>query len=454
MLYFTLPRIGVISLALIILFSIDAFAQDMARAETEYTPLGAIKAGNAQGTIPPWTGGITTPPPAYEKGQDHTDPFADDAPLFTITADNYKQYADKLSGVSIGLLTTYPESYKMHIYPSRRSCAFPQHVYDAAYKNIDRARLSNNGHNVEGALMAIPFPRPKTGEEVIWNHRLNYRGHKYTAKISGGNIYPNGSFTHVVRKDRKLIFYSDPTLTSATALENKDMAWMGIWESPPRNAGSGFSSINTIDQVMQPRYGFFFRNDIRKNVPSPSAAMTYDALLSTANGLRRSDDMFLFNGAHDRYEWTLLGKKEIYIPYNAYRASHTDVSLKDLLTPYHPNPTYIRYELHRVWVVEAVLKPEFSHIHHRRVIYIDEDSWIAVMAELYNAKGTMHNGQEAFIKNYYEVPTCHQEFDVLYNYENGWYNVDNVKNQFGPANFDARLSTRYFGPAALRRSIR
>ncbi len=61
-------------------------------AESGLTPVGAIRAGNSAGTIPPWTGGITTPPASYRPGQHETDPFAEDVPLFQITAANAQQY--------------------------------------------------------------------------------------------------------------------------------------------------------------------------------------------------------------------------------------------------------------------------------------------------------------------------------------------------------------------------
>ena len=149
--------------------------QEIARLGADLTPMGAEKAGNEDGTIPAWEGGITSPPAGYQPGDHHPDPFADDAVKFTITADNMSQYADKLTPGYQALLRTYP-SFKMNVYPTRRSASFPQRIYDKTKEIAATARLVENGHGVEGAINGIPFPIPKEGLEVIWNHLLRYRG--------------------------------------------------------------------------------------------------------------------------------------------------------------------------------------------------------------------------------------------------------------------------------------
>ncbi len=417
------------------------------------TPMGSEIAGNADGTIPAWTGGITTPPAGYQKGQMHPDPYAADTEQFAITAKNMAQYDRQITGVDRHLLKTYPETYRLPVYQTRRSCSLPQFAYDAFLRNAAQAKLTNNGNGIDNALIVSPFPLPRTGVEVYWNHNLHYKGFKLTQKVTGGTVNSGGRHTHVVREDRKLGYYYNPELGDYKSIENKEMNWLAIWSSPPKLSGAGFSMINFIDQQMDPRSGFMFRPDTRKIRQAPAAAVTFDAPLSSGEGTRFSDDMFLGNGSPERYDWTLLGKREIYIPYNAYKASQTSLKLEDLLHPKHLNPDLLRYELHRVWVVEAKLKPNTNHLYHRRVTYYDEDSWIAVAAELYDADDQFVAGQLGFIKNYYEVPTCMQEFDVKYVFDTERYNIDNVKIEFGPASLDAALAEGDFGAAALRRAI-
>jgi hypothetical protein len=87
-------------------------AEEAARLGTTLTPIGAEKAGNADGSIPAWTGGQTTAVPGFVPGGHYPDPYADDRPLFTITAANAQQYRDKLSPGQLALLQRYP-TWKM-----------------------------------------------------------------------------------------------------------------------------------------------------------------------------------------------------------------------------------------------------------------------------------------------------------------------------------------------------
>ena len=98
--------------------------EEAARLGADLTPIGAEKAGNADGTIPPWEGGITTWPEGYKPGDHHPDPFPDDPILFTITGQNADQYADKLTPGQMALLKTY-DTYKMNVYRTRRTASYP-----------------------------------------------------------------------------------------------------------------------------------------------------------------------------------------------------------------------------------------------------------------------------------------------------------------------------------------
>ena len=108
---------------------------ELARLGQDLTPMGSERAGNADGTIPEWTGGLTEGPPSYVEGGFLVDPYPDDQILFTITADNVDQHADKLSPGQVALFKKYPETYKMHIYPTRRSVAMPDDVYAKIRQN-------------------------------------------------------------------------------------------------------------------------------------------------------------------------------------------------------------------------------------------------------------------------------------------------------------------------------
>ena len=418
------------------------------------TALGSEPSGNKAGTIPAWTGGITRPPAGYVKGQDHIDPFAADKPLFAITAKNVNKYKDKLSALHRNLFRTYPDSYKMQVYRTRRSCALPDYVYEATRKNLKQAKLTDDGNNVEGALMGVPFPSPKTAVEVYWNHNLHFRGHKYEAEVSGGTVHASGSIDRFRRRDRRLIYYSDPKMRDAKDLNNEQFQWRMDIREPVRTSGMIMSMTNTINQLKKPRHGIMYDPGRRKITRPPPGATRYDSPLASSGGMRLSDDLFIFNGAPDRYSWKLKGKKEFYIPYNVYAATTRQANFAKFLKSKHLEPSFIRYELHRVWVLEATLKPQFNHKYHRRVFYVDEDSWIMTMADLYDKADKLITGQVAFIKNYYELPACVQDFDVLYDFPLRRYYVDNFKNEFGPADYDADIGESDFGLGGVKRSIK
>src|SRR3990167_8464228 len=148
-------------------------AEEATKLKGELTPLGAERAGNADGSIPAWTGGMTTPIPGDKPGGRRSDPFQNEKPLFTINASNAAQYADKLTDGTRAMLAKYPDSYRLDVYQTHRTAAAPQWVYDNTLTNASRARIDNDV--VVGAFGGIPFPIPTSGAEVMWNHLLRWR---------------------------------------------------------------------------------------------------------------------------------------------------------------------------------------------------------------------------------------------------------------------------------------
>lgn len=148
-----------------------ATAEEAARLKTTLTPLGAERGANKEGTIPAWEGGLTKPAAGYKNGDPRPDPFPGDKPLLSISAKNMDQHAAKLSDGVKALMKKYPD-FRIDVYPTRRTGAAPQYVYDNTFRNATRAKLVDNGQGVEGAFGGIPFPIPKDAYEVILNHRL------------------------------------------------------------------------------------------------------------------------------------------------------------------------------------------------------------------------------------------------------------------------------------------
>ena len=115
-------------------------ADEVAKLKTDLTPFGAEKAGNKDGSIPAWAGGYTTPIAGDKVGGRRGDPFSGEKPLFSITAKNADQYADKLTDGVKAMLKKYPDSYRLDVYKTQRTAAAPQWVYDNTAKNAVRAQ--------------------------------------------------------------------------------------------------------------------------------------------------------------------------------------------------------------------------------------------------------------------------------------------------------------------------
>ena len=161
----------------------------------------------------------------------------------------------------------------------------------------------------------------------------------------------------------------------------------------------------------------------------------------------------MYNGSPDRYNWTVVGKKEIYIPYNNYKITHPSVSYKELLQVGHVNPEFTRNELHRVWIIEGTLREGSRHVYSKRRFYLDEDSWQIVISDEYDSRGELWKVSMAYLKSYYEVPTTWTALDVFHDLQGRRYHVQNLDNE-EDATVDFSLAVpndSYFKPAALRR---
>jgi len=405
------------------------------------TPIGAIKEGNADGTIPAWTGGITSPPSGYSAGDHHPDPFAGDSVKFAITASNYQQYAANLTAGQQAMFKRYPD-FEMHIYPTRRSASYPSEVYDALRANAGSARLVNNGNGVEGATLTSAFPNPKNGVEAVWNHLLRFRGYGFDRTVGQANPTADGNYTMITINEKSLFAYS------SGMGGNTLLYFIQTIMSPARLAGEILLVHDTMDQINEPRSAWTYNPGQRRVRRAPNIA--YDNPGTAADGLRTSDQLDVFNGAPDRYDWTLAGRKEMYVPYNAYKLHSDSVKYRDIIQKGHLNPDLLRYELHRVWVVEGTLKSGTSHIYAKRTMYLDEDSWQIVTMDMYDSRGQIWRVMESHCINYYEVPVFWSTLDVSYDLQSGRYTAIGFDNEGPMYDFSARPKPEDFSPNSLR----
>ena len=417
------------------------------KLENELTPMGAIRAGNNDKTIPAWQGGIASPPATYKPGSHHPDPFADDNPFLTLTVDNFADVADKLTPGQKAMFERYPDSWKMKIYPTRRSASYPQHVYDATRGNAITAELTPEGWGVVSASIGVPFPIPKNGLECIWNHLMRYRGETGSRLVGQATPTAGGKYSLVMLEEQLLWAYQVKGST-IESIENRLAYFLQTVKAPPRLAGRILLVHETLDQVKEPRKAWVYNPGQRRVRRAPNVA--YDNPGTASDGQRTNDQLDMFNGAPDRYEWTLIGRTEKYVPYNCYKLHGDDVRYDDLITKGHINTEYIRYELHRVWEVEANLRSGTRHIYAKRHFFIDEDSWQIVAVDQYDKRGQLWRVSEAYTINYYEQPFIWDTLQCHYDLQNGRYLVFGLNNESEIDRFDVDLTKGNFTPGALR----
>lgn len=448
---FSTPVIYGSTLALLLCSSAMAAVspEEAARLGTTLTPLGGEKAGNADGSIPAWTGGLPKDAGAVDSAGFLADPFANERALFTITAQNVEQYKGRLSPGQIGMFKRYPD-YTMNVYPTHRSVNVPPAIVEAARKNALNTRLVAGGNGLENFTKAYPFPIPKDGLEVIWNHITRYRGDSMKRQMV--QIVPDvrGVGTPVTYDHQYVLRESladyDPAKPSNVLFYNKQTVI-----APARLAGNVELVHETLDQVKEPRQAWIYNAGQRRVRRAPQVA--YDGPAASTDGQRVVDNYDMFNGAPDRYDWQLVGKQELYIPYNSYKLDSPTLKYADITKAGHIDQGLARYELHRVWHVVATLKPGQRHVYAKRDFYIDEDSWQAAVIDHYDGRNTLWRVAEAHQQSYYNHQVPFYTAETLNDMIIGRYLVLGLKNEEKRNyQFDVKALEGEFTPNALRQS--
>ena len=426
-------------------------AAEAERLGGELTPVGAEKAGNRSGSIPEWTGGLATPPDGWREGQVEINPFPEDEALFVITSNNLELYRDKLSDGHIAMLEKYGPDFFMPVYQTRRTAAFPEHVYDKFRENALTAQLLDNGNGVRDTIMTSPFPIPKNGLEVIWNHILRYRGEEISLRSASATPQRDGSYNPVVNDYDYFFAYSQRGAELAE-IDNKIFYLKTDTVSPSSLAGTITLVHETLDQVRSPRLAWRYDSGSRRLRRSPNLA--YETDLPNSSSLRSVDQKDMYNGAPNQYDWELKGKRELFVPYNACKLHGPEIEADDVIRPGHINQQLTRYELHRVWVVEAKRRTGISHIYDRRVFYVDEDSWQILASEEYDAEGNLWRVSEAHNISYYSEPVFWTTMEMTYDLKAERYYVDGLDNGFPAYDFAPGFRGNEFTASAARRAAR
>lgn len=424
-----------------------ATAAEAATLGTTLTAVGADPAGNADGTIPPWVLNRSKDAPAgklMELGD--AEPGA---PMFVITIDNMNRFRDWLTEGHMKLLQEY-NTYSMQVYPSRRSVRWPEAVEKATQLNAQRCNLTGSD-DPSGCVVGFPFPIPKTGAEAIWNHKLRWRGETLSRINNNLVVDPKGGFQATrVREDFRFS-YANPGRPQPLDANSRD-----IWQlatqtmAPPRLAGTELLIRERSGTGTEGRVAWMGSQKQPRVRREPNACC--DNFTPGAEGLQFYDQMDMFNGSLERYSWKLVGKRELLIPYNSPRgvsgADKGDFS--KLVKPWHIDQTWPRYEVHRVWVVEATLKKGSAHPVRKRIFYIDEDSWQIAAVDLLDVYDQAYQFQEAHLSYDAQLKATVASAELVYQFDIGRYLVSGLVSPGA----GAPPAVEYFTPEAMQKRVK
>jgi hypothetical protein len=422
--------------------------QEASKLSTTLTPLGAERQANSDGSIPAWNGlGVANKPTSYKgPGSIHPDPYSDEKPILVLDSSNYKQHVEQLSAGQIALFETYPDTFKMPIYPTHRTTSYPEWYIKNTRKLATIAELEEGGNGVKNAHAGIPFPIPQSGVEVVWNHLLRFQGKYQEVKFTQLTPDVNGRYVKNQLTRYQVFPYYIEGDTSGFLTK-----FIASQTAPAKVAGDALLIQDYINPKVNPRNAWRYFSGQRRVRRAP--VFTYDTPVPTSYGYRTTDDFDMFFGATDKYNWELMGKQEMYIPYNNFRLQSEKLGYDDIINPSHINPEHTRYEKHRVWVVEGKLKEEQRHVYKKRVLFIDEDSWAIAVTDKYDERDQLWRVSFNYLKTYWEVPVTHEALQVHHDLVSGRYNTLPLVNEEGSTfNFNKKIpKDTFFTPASLRR---
>ncbi|GIT12613.1 MAG: hypothetical protein CM1200mP34_0190 [Verrucomicrobiales bacterium] len=182
------------------------------------------------------------------------------------------QYASKLSDGHQQVLKQYGDTYKMPVYRTRRSASVPKFSSDATLENAPNIRLVNNGNGVNIIPGGIPFPVPKSGQEVIWNHLCRFRVRPACAR--SGRWPRRGPATTGWCSSRRGGLEL-PFLGVTVSTETEVSAYFEQKITSPAGLGPArFYGSETIDQTRQPRKAWVYNTGQRRVRRAPTSPMT------------------------------------------------------------------------------------------------------------------------------------------------------------------------------------
>ncbi len=430
--------------------------EEAARLDSDLTPMGGERGANADGTIPAWTGTMDGAPAHIEYAGDGSypaDPYGEDKPRLVITAANAKEHADKLTVGQLAMFELRPDTYRIDVYPTHRDAAYKKLHLERARWNATRTELVSEGESIKNWTGGVAFPIPQNGIEVMWNTRTGGLPAPTTyGEYVNIATFSNGSRT--IEANRIDTTYAYSLHDTPVGVTEKDLGptlfrSMGNATQPASKKGEMNMIHDPIDYTSDARKAWTYIPGTRRVRQAPN--LGFDTP-NGPGGLMTVDDNQGFNGAFRKYDWKLLGKKEIYVPFHNYKMDEQGLSYETLLPVGHPNPDYMRYELRRVWVVEATLKSGERHLYGKRVFYIEEDSWIVSSVDSYDNRGNIYRMGLLPSVYSYSANGYTSRHNMYFDLQSGHYVVLRLVNTTEYPRFNAEPKPlEFYSPSNLRR---
>ncbi len=422
--------------------------EEAARLGQDLTGIGAEKAASADGTIPEYTGG--KPREGSLSGEFPVDPaIENEKPRFVITARNMDKYADQITEGHKELLRRFPDTYKMPVYKTVRTVSWPEHIYEFTRRNATSAELLGTDA-VKGAVHGFPFPIPNNGAEIIWNHKTRWRGYNVRRYNNQAIVQPDGGYQlSKLIEDVKFLYTNED---HSGRSEDLLLYYLSEILAPPRNAGQLLLVHETSDQTTQIRKAWLYNPGLRRVRRAPNVA--YDNPYEGTDGNQFNDQVDMYNGAMDRYRWKLVGKKEMYVPYNSLGTASPKLKYDEMIWAHHFNQDITRYELRRVWVVDSFLREGTNHTFGRRTFYVEEDSWAINSIDCYDRRGGLYKFQEAHQVFAPNVQTVGGVPEIIYDFQSGRYFLTALQNEDKPNDFSVTYDDKYFQTRSMRKKAR
>lgn len=427
-------------LTCVLLFSVSASAASL-------TPVGAEQNGNADGSIPAWTGGLKTPPQNFDPEKGFADPFASDKPLFVINQSNLDQHKAFLSEGQQALIKRY-SNYSIPVYQSRRTAVFADDMLQAVQQEKGSVKLTESGKGLIGVTNTmVPFVEPTNGLQVVWNTILRRPAQSLSSGtasfVAGQGVTP-------------IPFSSTQTIAWAPAIGKaggtKLFSLIGESTRPAAQAGEALLVEDTLNFDEDARNAWIVNSGQRRVIRAPE--LVHSAPAGNSDALRTVDDIYGFNGSPERYDWKLLGKKEMYIPYNNYKMTDKSMSYTDMLDGTFIRSDLTRFEKHRVWVVEGTLKPGMEHIYSKRTMYVDEDSWYIALMDQYDNKGELWRVKALYLMQAYNAPGMYTAGEMQHDLNARKTIFSGFQNEEPATEFNVKVRAGDFSQSALRRKMR